>query len=239
MVHRLRKSHKSHKGGRRHMGKGFFSSLKNGLSKGLKFVKDNGLISKGLQGASAIAGALGKNDLANSLAGHSETAENFGVGRRRKKLHGKGFFSSLKNGLSKGLKFVKDNGLISKGLQGASAIAGALGKNDLANSLAGHSETAENFGVGRHRKQKGQGFLDFLQPIMGLLGGRRGHHKGGSLNMAGGHMYGNQEYPNSYHLQAHPHHHARVHHGGSLRMAGEGSSHFGRINRGHSKMVIH
>ena len=111
----------------------------------------------------------------------------------------------------------------------------------MANSLAGHSETAENFGVGRrrHKKQSGEGIFDFLQPIMGLLGGRRGHHKGGSLNMAGGHMYGNQEYPNSYHLHAHPHHHARVHHGGSLRMAGEGSSHFGRINRGHSKMVIH
>jgi hypothetical protein len=154
-------------------------------------------------------------------------------GRRHK---GKGFFDVLK----KGFNFVKDNGLISKGLQGASAIAGALGKKGLSESLGNHAETAENFGVGRrHRKQKGQGFMDFLQPVMSLLGGRRGHH-GKGLNMAGGHMYGNQEYPNSYHIHAHPKvHHARVHHGGSLRLAGEGVSHFGRINRGHSKMVIH
>jgi hypothetical protein len=233
MMPREHYSKKSHKGGRRHKGKGFFSSLK----KGLKFVKDNGLISKGLQGASAIAGALGKKGLSESLGNHAETAENFGVGRRRhKRQDGAGFFDVLK----KGFNFVKDNGLISKGLQGASAIAGAFGKKGLAEKLAGHSETAENFGVGRrHRKQKGQGFMDFLQPVMSLLGGRRGHH-GKGLNMAGGHMYGNQEYPNSYHIHAHPKvHHARVHHGGSLRLAGEGVSHFGRINRGHSKMVIH
>ena len=67
---------------------------------------------------------MGKKGLSESLGNHAETATNFGVGRRHRKQKGEGFFDMLKKGIS----FVKDNGLISKGLQGASAIAGALGK---------------------------------------------------------------------------------------------------------------
>ena len=249
MVHRLRKSHKSHKshkGGKRrvHKGKGFWDVLKKGAS----FVKDNGLISKGLQGASAIAGALGKKGLAESLGNHAGTAESFGVGkRRRKRQNGAGFFDMLKKGIS----FVKDNGLISKGLQGASAIAGALGKKDLADSLGNHAGTAESFGVGRRRrkKQSGSGMFDFLNniPLLGpiagglmngLTGGKRGHpgHHGKGLNMAGSgeaHTWGNQEYPNNYHT----HSRGLVHKGHGLHLAGTG--HFGRVDRGAARMLHH
>ena len=167
-------------------------------------------------------------------------------GGKRRVHKGKGFWDVLKKGAS----FVKDNGLISKGLQGASAIAGALGKKDLADSLGNHAGTAESFGVGRRRKkQSGSGMFDFLNniPLLGpiagglmngLTGGKRGHpgHHGKGLNMAGSgeaHTWGNQEYPNNYHT----HSRGLVHKGHGLHLAGTG--HFGRVDRGAARMLHH
>jgi hypothetical protein len=94
-------------------------------------------------------------------------------------------------------------------------------------------------GGGRRRKKmRGSGgFVDFINPMTsplnpinmarGLFG--FGRHGGKGLNMAGS---GNQEYPNNDVM------------GSGLRLAGEGyhegsGAQFGRIHRGHSRMVIH
>jgi hypothetical protein len=163
---------------------------------------------------------------------------------RKKRLRGKGFFDVLKKVGSfakKGFNFV--NGLISKGLNMASQGAKLFGKDDLADKLGAHGENAESFGLGRKRKVGGKRKIRGRGPIsdvvgnIPLLGGIAspflsmfglGKRRGRGLNMAGGssHVYGNQEYPNSYH-------------GGSLRLAGEGhhSHQFGRVRRGAASMV--
>jgi hypothetical protein len=213
-------------------------------------------------------------------------------GRKQKRLHGKGFFDTIKKGfnlvkdnmgnLKKGYDFVRDNALVSKGLSQANKIASAMGKDGIADKLGEFESNVKSYGFGRRRRQGGRGLFDFLNniPIVGsmasgmlngltggrrrrlhgrgdieqhgegmfdilgnlrslipiassLMGGRRRKHHGGGLNMAGGggHTWGNQEYPNNYSEKGL--------HGGSLHLAGEGSGRFGRINRGHSKMVHH
>ena len=212
-------------------------------------------------------------------------------GRKQKRLHGKGFFDTIKKGfnlvkdnmgnLKKGYDFVRENALVSKGLSQAGKIANAMGKSGIADKLGEYESNVKSYGYGRRRRQGGRGLFDFLNniPIVGsmasgmlngltggrrrrlhgrgdeeqhgegmfdmlgnlrslipiassLMGGRHRKHHGGGLNMAGsGHTWGNQEYPNNYSEKGL--------HGGSLRLAGEGSGRFGRIPRGHSKMVHH
>ena len=164
--------------------------------------------------------------------------------RKRNTQDGSGIFDVLKSGF----KFVKDNGLVSKGLNVASNIAGALGKNDIANKLNSAGSTVGKAGFGRKRKhrtthhQNGEGFTDVLGDIISgvshLLGGKK-HGKGVSL--AGGRTrrhYGERDYTDQ--LNGIPSYHNSLHRGGALKLAGMGhhSSPFGNVSRGHAHMAI-
>lgn len=67
------------------------------------------------------------------------------VVRRRRLLKGAGFFSDVWSGIKKGASFVKNNGLISKGLTAGSMLTA----NPFLGTLAGATKL---FGLGRKRK---------------------------------------------------------------------------------------
>jgi len=117
---------------RRMKGAGFFGDLWSGVKKVGGFIKDNKLLSKGLN-------AIGQSGLAN-------TAGSIGLGRRRRvgrprvrrSMRGAGFLDKLKKVAVGVGKFVKDNKLASKALT-------AMGQD----KLAGYAAQA---GLGRKRR---------------------------------------------------------------------------------------
>ncbi len=185
-------THKRSKHRKQHGGLDWGKLLSKGLEIGKK-VKDSGLISKGLNAASSIASALGKNDLAGKLGTAQGYAEAAGAGRKRKK----------KAGPKKVKRFA-----MKSPMQRAEVI-----QMDGANQESGTTGTGRKH---RKRQQGGAWYDDLwggiksvastalpiaLQMAPMLMGaGRRGsglNQAGGALSLAGKGYQHNNVVPNS------------------------------------------
>jgi hypothetical protein len=71
--------------------------------------------------------------------------------------------------LKKGYDFMRDNGMVPKGLSHAGKIANAMGKGGLADKLGENESNVKSYGYGRRRRQESRGLFDFLGniPIVG------------------------------------------------------------------------
>ena len=218
-----RKHHK-----KRLRGKGFFDSLK----KAATFVKDNGLISKGLNLGSSIASSLGKKDIADRLNTGASYAQAVGAGRKRRKA-----------------KTTKTRKLVRY----------SVSNPTLQSEIMNMDNNNRLFGTGRKRASthktshmKGGNFLDDLMggistvartvlPIAQQVAPMfMGHGKQGSglklagmgLGLAGGAHAQNYSGPRSYHLG----HQMPSYRRNDNHMRGSGF--LSRVNRSHGKMAL-
>jgi hypothetical protein len=223
-------THKHHRKHRKHHkkmhGSGFFDTLK----KGLNFVKDNGLLSKGLNVASTVAGALGKQGIADKLNTAGNYAQAFGAGRKRhrkKQIHGprlRKYKTANPTLQAEVMDFDGNNKLFGTGRRRhrKKHMKGGNFFDDLIGGIGKVAETA----------------LPIAAHVLPMLGVGK-HHHGGSLKLAGmglglaggAHMQ-NYSGANSYHLGHHmPSYRRNDNH---LR----GSGFLSRVNRSHGKMAL-
>lgn len=213
-----------------HGGLDFKSLFKKGLDIAKK-VKDSGLISKGLNAASGIASAFGKNDIADKLGTAQGFAEAVGAGRKRKSYH-----------IKAPKKF--DGRKLTNYKAKSPTIRAEISQMDGSNMEPS----------GRIRKMHGGAWYDdlwsgiktvastalpiALQAAPMLMGAGR-HHRGGALNLAGRglSMAGGSGYHHNHNTPNYIHHGKTVHRLSHPSLVGSGS--LGRVRRGHAVMILH
>ena len=205
--HRAKKQH----------GQGFFDTI----AKGVKFVKDNGLISKGLSAASSVANALGKNDFGDKLSGYSATAKSMGAGRKQRR---------------------KPKTCYKKFTLKTPTMRAEREDWDGNNKLAGTGK--------RKPTMHGKGWMDFIGPIVkgvsSLLGGAR-PHTGHGLSLAGGSLKLAGSGPSHYSMNPHLQNNSGevpYHMGHNMSISRRNDNHLrgsgvlGRVNRGHAQNCL-
>ena len=214
--HTVRKHRKHHD----QSGEGFMDFLKKAVDVGKK-IKDSGVISKGLDLGSKVAGMAGKSSIANALGNASSTADAFGAGRLGRRIH----FPK---------KSVAHPRLHPKKPKKVATVNNVRSIRMTKKAIVAPKEHMQGEGI----SDVVTGLAPLVGPLLGMFGlGRHRQHRGGALNLAG--MGVTEEMARGGNTVT-P---SRIIHAGPLhRQRGSGvvgpSRSLGRVSRGTAKMRV-